>query len=363
MTTEHTRIREVVENAQRIVVPPTSNTNFLAKATTEEPCLDVVFAHELSGTFTPADEILQGVLTTGGSSMLFGDSNAGKTFMVVDMAAAVARGTSWMGRKTEPGLVVYLAAESPASVRSRLQAYQKHYGIKVPNLAIVQSPIDLFNGEADTDAVIQTVRCLEARIGQRVQLVIGDTLARLSAGANENVGQDMSVVVRHVDRIRSECNAHVMLVHHCGKDTAAGARGWSGMRAAVDTEIEVTEVAAGRCAEITKQRDLATKGERIGFKLQSVALGFTKWGDPATSCVVVPADAPEKPVGKRLGAVEAAVFEYLAAQTGGVKKGTVVKHFAGRYEKGPVYRAIQSLVAARAVNEAAGMVCIATAAK
>lgn len=36
---------------------------------------------------------------------------------------------------------------------------------------------------------------------------------------------------------------------------------------------------------------------------------------------------------------------------------------AERYEKSPIYRAIKSLVAAGAIHEAAGMVCVATAAK
>ena len=52
-------------------------------------------------------------LTAGDGSVLYGDSNSGKTLFVIDMAAAVARGARWMGRNTEPGLVVYLAAESP----------------------------------------------------------------------------------------------------------------------------------------------------------------------------------------------------------------------------------------------------------
>ena len=65
--------------------------------------------------------------------MLYDDSNSGKTFFVIDMACAVARGVEWMGHKTEPGLVVYLAAESPASVRSRLQAHQRYQGVKLPN--------------------------------------------------------------------------------------------------------------------------------------------------------------------------------------------------------------------------------------
>jgi KaiC/GvpD/RAD55 family RecA-like ATPase len=325
--------------------------------------LSVAFADELPDAFTPPDELVEGLLTAGDGSVLYGDSNSGKTFFVIDMACAVARGAAWMGRNTEPGLVVYLAAESPQSVRSRLQAYQRHHGVRVPNFAIVQSPIDLFDGEADTEAVITVVRELERQRGCKARLIVGDTLARLSAGANENAGQDMGLVVRRFDRIRSACKAHFLLVHHSGKAAANGARGWSGIRAAVDTEIEVTDSPQGRCAEITKQRDLSTKGDRIGFRLDTVTLGSTKWGAAATSCVVVASDAPDKPKGKRMGECDGAVLEFLAAHKVGIRKAEVVKHFEGRYEKGPVYRAMKALVTAAAVHEAAGMVCIAGAAK
>ena len=322
--------------------------------------LSVAFADELPETFTPPDELVEGVLTAGDGSVLYGDSNSGKTFFVIDMAAAVARGARWMGRNTEPGLVVYLAAESPASVRGRLQAYQRHHGVRVPNFAIVQSPIDLFDGDADTEAVIAVVRQLERQRGQKVRLIVGDTLARLSAGANENAGQDMGLVVRRFDRIRTACNAHFLLIHHSGKAAANGARGWSGIRAAVDTEIEVTDSPTGRCAEITKQRDLSTKGERIGFRLDTVTLGTTKWGAAATSCVVVPADAPDKPQGKRVSEVGGAVLEYLRTQPAGKKKREVVEHFQPLYDKSAVYRELKKLVTVGQVLECIGIVTAAS---
>jgi hypothetical protein len=325
--------------------------------------LSVAFADELPEAFTPPDELVEGVLTAGDGSVWYGDSNTGKTFVLVDLAASVARGVPWMGKRTEPGLVVYLAAESPASVRSRLQAYQKHYGVRVPNFAIVQSPIDLFDGEADTDKVIEVVRQLEHQRGMKARLIIGDTLARLSAGANENAGQDMGLVVRRFDRIRSECKTHFALIHHSGKSAAAGARGWSGVRAAVDTEIELTDTPAGQCIEIMKQRDLSTKGERIGFKLEPVTLGLSKWGEPATSCVVAAADAPVKQVAKRMGECDGAVLEFLVAHKVGIKKVNVVTHFKGRYASGPIYRSMKQLVTAGAIHEAAGMVCAAGVAK
>lgn len=336
-----------------------------AKPASEPPgyAMSIAFADQLPDDYEPPDELIEGVLTVGDGSVLYGDSNSGKTYLAIDMACAVARGIEWMGKRTEPGLVIYLAAESPASVRGRLQAYQKFHDCKVPNFAVVQNPIDLFDGDADTDRLIVVIRQIERATGQTARLIIGDTLARLSAGANENAGSDMGQVVRRFDRIRTETKAHFLLIHHCGKVAANGARGWSGIRAAVDTELEVTDLPAGRCLEITKQRDLSTKGDRIGFRLESVELGTTKWGKPATACVVVPVDAPVKQIGKRMSECDGAVLEFLTGHKVGIKKRDVVTHFEDRYEKGPVYRAMKALVTAGAVHEAAGMVCVAGVAK
>jgi len=293
--------------------PPGADTGTQGEPGRADKCvMDVVYADALPTDYEPPNELVEGLLTVGDASVLYGDSNSGKTFLAIDLACAVARGTDWMGKRTEPGLVIYLAAESPSSVRGRMQAYQKHHHCRVPNFAIVQNPIDLFDGDADTERLIVAIRQVERATGQTARLIVGDTLARLSAGANENAGQDMGQVVRRIDRIRTECKAHFMLIHHCGKNAAAGARGWSGVRAAVDTEIEITESPAGRCAEITKQRDLGTKGERVGFRLDSVVMGKTKWGKPATSCIVVSTDAPVKP-GKaiKLGETQQAVMALL----------------------------------------------------
>ena len=348
MTAYERSVSNLEQYAERMMAGPKASKS-----------LDVIFADDLPENFTPTDELVEGVLTIGGGSVVYGDSNSGKTYDMIDMGCAVARGVRWMGRHTEPGLVIYLAAESPASVRTRLQAYQKYHGVRVPNFAIVQSPIDLFDGDADTDLIIDLVKRIEAERGQPARLIIGDTLARLSAGANENAGQDMGLVVRRFDRLRTECNSHFLLIHHSGKSAAAGARGWSGVRAAVDTEIEITDSAAGRCAEITKQRDLSTKGDRIGFRLEPVELGLTKWGACATSCIVLPADAPTRPTGKRTSEASGAILEMLRTRACGIKKREVVAHFDGRYDKSAIYRELKKLIGSGVVSECLGIVSAA----
>lgn len=315
----------------------------------KQTTLKCAFANEFPEIYEPPRELIEGFLSLGGGSVMYGDSNTGKTFLAIDMAAAISRGAPWMGMRTQIGMVLYLAAESPASVRARLHAYQKHHGLKIANFALVESPINIFDGECDTDLIVQLIREIEVRRRLKVVLVVGDTLSRLTAGANENAGQDMGLVIRRIDRVRSECNVHFCLIHHAGKVAAAGARGWSGVRAAVDTEIEIKTEGGGSVARVTKQRDLASKGRNFGFRLEAVEIGATAWA-PVTSCVVLPeAAVVARAATKRMGAVDTAVLNYLNTPGVGMLKKDVVAGLAASYDRGSVYRSIQSLLQAAVV--------------
>ena len=132
-----------------------------------------------------------------------------------------------------------------------------------------------------------------------VKLIVIDTLARAFAGGNENASEDMGALVRNMDQIREATGANVLFIHHSGKDQAKGARGHSSLRAAIDTEIEVTAPKDGQphMATIVKQREMP-KGAEFPFSLDVVALGTNRHGEAVTSCVVVPAEANE---GERTG--------------------------------------------------------------
>ena len=307
--------------------------------------LTISFGDSLPRNFTPANELVEGLLMMGGTSLLYGSTNSGKTFLAVSLGCAVATGTDWLGRRTERSAVVYLATESPASVIARLHAHQDYFGVQVADFAIVHDPINLFTSNDDATAVVHAVRRIESERGVKVGLIVCDTLARMSVGANENSGEDMGRVISRLDRLKDECGAHVLVIHHSGKNAASGARGWSGVRAVVDTEIEVTDNEGKWCLEITKQRDLSTKGDRIGFHLEPVTLGLTKWDKPATSCVVLHADAPTKPAkSKRVSEAGKAILELLRNQPAGVRQADVANHFRNIYDKSTVSRQLKVLV-------------------
>jgi hypothetical protein len=95
------------------------------------------------------------------------------------------------------------------------------------------------------------------------------------------------MLVGHADRIRSATGAHVCFVHHSGKDKAKGARGHSSLRAAVDTEIEISREPDAKYSTIktVKQREMEM-AEDMYFGLKKVELGKNKYDEEVTSCVV-----------------------------------------------------------------------------
>ena len=253
--------------------------------------LKVVFGDQLGNDYEAPNELIEGLMTIGSSVVVYGDSNSGKTFWALSVAAAIATGTDCYGRKTDSGLVIYLASEAPASIRSRMQAIKKHHNCSLENLVMVPVPMNFYNGDQDANDVIELVRAIEQIKNKPVRLIIGDTLARMSAGANENSGEDMGPVMARFDQVATATGAALMIIHHNGKDAAKGARGWSGIRAHIDTEIEVIEKDGIRMVNVTKQRELPSKGEAIYFKLEIIEMGQSKFGGFATTCVAVPDNA------------------------------------------------------------------------
>ena len=230
---------------------------------------------------------IKGVLPAAGVVMIYGQPASGKSFFALDICAAIARGESWRGHKVATGSVLYVAAEGRGGFSVRLRAYMKEHGLDaVPGLWVVGETPNFYGAESDAAALAEVA----TRVGAAV--VVIDTLAASSAGADENTAKDMGAVMGRLNAIQAATGGLVVLVHHSGKDESKGARGWSGMKAAVDTEIEVSrpdEEQPGRVARVSKQKD-GEAGQAFGFELVAVELGTDLEGDSVTSCVVKPID-------------------------------------------------------------------------
>jgi hypothetical protein len=223
--------------------------------------------------------------------------------VVIDLVCHIAVRLPWRGHPTEGGVVVYIAAEGPKSVERRIWAWQRHHGVKHLPLCVVRSTVNLL--DSDTDWIITELAQI-ARTHGKIALVVVDTLARAMIG-NENSPEDLGAFVAACARIREAVETSVLIVHHCGKDQAKGARGHSCLRAATDVELEITE----GCIKVSKNRD-GQEGQAYGFKLQQVELGTNTKGRMVTTCVAVEADPPAGAGKKRrLGPNEQLVFDAL----------------------------------------------------
>jgi hypothetical protein len=262
---------------------PTTPANDI-KATGPKRILKVYSTHELADSYlkNPASPLIKGLLDQQAFSVIYGRSNSGKTFLAMDMAFHIATGLPWGGMRTAKLPALYIVAEGSRGVAKRVQALNiKYPTANTELLKLVMATVDLFDPEADVGAVIHACKSLEEQLGHKVGFIVVDTLARAMAGGDENSSKDMSVFVKNIDVIRESTGAHVMVVHHSGKDASRGARGSNALLAAVDTELEV----ADNVISTTKQRDLDREFS-VRFALDIIPLGADQDGEPLSSCVV-----------------------------------------------------------------------------
>jgi hypothetical protein len=265
--------------------------------------------------------LVQSFLLDRSLFVVYGESNSGKTYFVLDLALAIAAGIAWRGLRVQKGLVVYVAGEGAVSVRNRVAAFQKsrsEVGTGIP-FAVIGSAVNLLD-VSEVSVLIATMKRAESECGEKASLVVLDTLARSMLGGDENSAQDIGIAVAAADRIRLETGAAVCFVHHSGKDASKGARGSNALRCAVDTEIVVEGLNGTRTATVTKQRDLVC-GQSFAFNLSPVDIGRDHEGQRITACVISHVDLPsakertkKSPKGRNQQLLLAAIREFARSQ-------------------------------------------------
>lgn len=278
-----------------------------AGLTPASPAYPVIWINDVK-PHVRESSLIRGLLKPASMVVTYGESNSGKTFHVLDRDLCLAAGRHWYERELEPGFVVYVAAEGAHSVENRIYAYRHRYlqECSVVRFALMPTSINLLRPDADARPIVEFIRRLEDKAGIGCTKVTIDTLARAMAGGNENSSEDMGALVANADFIREQIGCCFEFVHHSGKDTAKGARGHSSLRAATDTEIEVTNSDGYHIAKVTKQRDFDI-GSEFAYRLDVVELGKDSYEHPVTTCVPVwnLAHEPEPTrAGGRLGEAE-----------------------------------------------------------
>lgn len=226
--------------------------------------------------------LIKGVLERQSNAVLFGQWNVGKTFVILDMAAAIATGQPWFGKRVRQGRVLYVGYEGIRAMRKRILALrEKHPMLKDRATPFAWAPLrnPLTTSEGDQE-LRKVLRRFGTAHGGPPALIIIDPLANALGGDDA----DANLMAQLNARVAGLMRAHkctVLRVHHSGHGNQDRARGHSSLPAGVDTEIRVDKQEIA----LTKQRDDVRS--RFCFKLDIVDVGTDTDGDKVTTCVVV----------------------------------------------------------------------------
>jgi hypothetical protein len=249
---------------------------------------------------------IKGVLPRAALIVVYGEAGSGKSAFAYDMAWSLANGTKWCDRVVQQCRVLWTAAEGAGGHRNRTEALDKVHRIDRAQLLTLLDAPNLL----DEEQVKELAKEIDASGG--VGLIAVDTVAQTTPGANENSSEHMGKLIAHCRMLHELTGATIMLIHHAGKDASKGARGWSGLRAAVDAEIEITRNGDDRVARISKMKD-GDDNARFPFKLLRKVLRLDDDGDEITSIVVehVPLSTVAHSAPKPRGETEAVIYDAM----------------------------------------------------
>ena len=177
----------------------------------------------------PTDFVIEGLLRTGGTTILIGEPKLGKSQMSLDLALAVSRGEAFAGLATKKGRVIYYALEDGEDiVRDR-----------VKSRGLTGMSEDLYIGT--TPPVVEdSTALLEEHIDIfQPSMIIIDTLRAMSVstGKSENEASFADSIYR-IAKVARERGVAAIIVHHTVKATTGNpitdARGTSAIAGAVD---------------------------------------------------------------------------------------------------------------------------------
>jgi hypothetical protein len=233
----------------------------------------------------PKTWVVEGFLGVGEMSCLYGEPGSGKSVLAEDLGLHVAgRFSKWLGREIGThGAVIYIALERPNLVKRRAIAFKIKHNVHGLPFAIVSGTHD-FRQQTTATLLLETIAKVGRETGEKVVLIILDTISRALCGGDENSPKDMGSLISTIGRIQEkEPGAHVLLVHHVPHE-AERMRGHGSLLGAIDTGTFVQKNTSVRTATIIKAND-SDEGECVAFTLESVELG---------ACETASAEVPRK---------------------------------------------------------------------
>jgi AAA domain len=189
-------------------------------ASTSNGLPEIVDAAEFLGATIPMpSELVAGMLHYGSKCAIGGNSKAYKTWILLDLAVAVATGSDWLGFRTSKGTVLYVNFEiQPAPMQRRVAAV-----VRAKDVELKPGDIALWNLRGHAADYRNLIPKIIARAKtEGFALVILDPLYKLLGSADENSARDIAELLNAIERLAVETGAAVAYANHFAKGSASG---------------------------------------------------------------------------------------------------------------------------------------------
>jgi len=239
----------------------------------------------------PVEWLVESIIAKRSFVALYAPPASYKSFISLDLAEAIATGREWMGyRIPKKGAVLYICGEGHGGMGARVKACKiQNKSPDGANLYIIRAQLNLRSSPEDFAELLNAINELIAEIDEPLELIILDTLMRMSGGGfNENSSEDMGGFITQAGKLQEIFECALMVIHHSGKDVTKGLRGHSSLLGAVDTELEIARqdsvinasdasVIGNAILTVSKQKDGADSIQ-IGIEIVLVEIGTSTLG-------------------------------------------------------------------------------------
>jgi RecA-family ATPase len=223
-------------------------------------------------TVSPPGIIEEGILNSQSLLLITGQPKAKKSFLVMNLAAAIAAGRSFAGFIVSRPLKVFVFSAEGGfySNRDRIRKICKLIPERYDDNLYMCFGSRL---KLDDDGDYKEICAMIDEI--KPDVVIMDPLVKFH-NQDENSAQGMSIVLDRLRKIIEEKNVSIILVHHLGKNGGQGARGSSAILGEYDSNIQIEKhkdsqklVFDLRHAEPKDPRNIKFNNETFWFEAES----------------------------------------------------------------------------------------------
>ena len=202
----------------------------------------VITADEfLERTLPPAEYVLYPMIPKNGLSLLYAERGAGKTFMALAIACAVAGGFDFLKFKADkPRRVLYIDGEMDArEMQDRINLLIN--GFLTEGKTVIRENLKLFLSGLQDNPTMPDISKPDGQkhietFAKDVDLIIVDNIFSLYTAGRENDADSWTIYNAWSRKMRA-MGKSVLWLHHTGKDKTRGPRGSSAIESILNSSV------------------------------------------------------------------------------------------------------------------------------